>query len=340
MASGTMNSMNAKYKWLGIFVAALITGLIFWQISGSNGLQQITETEPAQTNINTEEKRLELVSQSFTSMSTNDAQSPQEISSQPSKETTQSLKTITTIQDIFESQEKVADALMAEQSSSADKESRFLDLMAPLGVLDPYATESSSRKDAAALMNQMFGWYGTKYGLSEDRILELVERPLSYAMVNFDVDDYFKQNKSILDDIYSRVNSDANLKILAFWSSGIERVNDTFNAEVGFWKQDKTSGDFIDLSNVKFADSNTQTESLTDSIATLATIQKMADINVTIAYKCSGRTILIMGATADNASGFIRNGNASDVNCGLLASRFDIIKELKLDGDWTFWVGR
>src|SRR3989344_997092 len=258
---------------------------------------------------------------------------------------TQSAKVITTLRDILNSQEKMVDALMANQHG-IDKEWRFFDLMAPLGVLDPYASENSSRKDGAALMNQLFGYYGSKYEISESRIFELVELPLSYATQNFDVDDYFKQNQSKLNDIQSLVDARPDLKILAYWTSGVGRVNETFNAEIGFWKQDGVSGGFIDLSNVSVATTNQETQKVynTSSIAkldpqeTVGIVDKMASINVTIVYKCAGKTIYIMGSTADNASGFLRNGTvASDVNCGLLANRFEIVKEKQLDNDWIFW---
>lgn len=271
--------------------------------------------------------------------------------------TTDDDQTLEIFDQLVSSQETYAATLLINKEGY-DTESRLLDLMTPLGPLDPIATDDGNT-DARNAYISMFGYYSAMINLPEETMTFLVQLPLEYATESFDYEEYYEINKEALDEIDSDVLSFENVNIIANWTSGLVRVNNSFadHDQNLAWKLENHGGDFYDFANVQFIQI-TELETLETRMQQMPDMEdqdidglamvigKMAQVNITTIYKCSGNTIYIMGATTDNAFGFIRNTQiqdtqtSNDINCGLLNNRFEIIIDEELEDGWRFWVGR
>lgn len=236
------------------------------------------------------------------------------------------------------------------------KESRFLDLFAPLGPLDPYADETGASPAEIGLtvpiQNIELGYFAAMLEFPESEAGELAESPLKFALEKFDYADYFKQNHQKLTLLQTTVESMPDLKIIGFWSSGLNRINNVFGdyEHKLMWKLEKRNGSFYDFDSVTVHSINEDRSILSqDTISTRGLdwektdllLTELPKINVTTIYVCGSKTIYILGATADNGFGFIHGADsAEEVNCGYLRDRFEIIKDEKLDDKWRFWIGR
>ncbi len=250
-------------------------------------------------------------------------------------------------EEIIESQDMFIDELIYEDMSEAEIESRLLDLISPLGPLDPLAKEKGSGYISAS-QNMSFGYFFSKYGFTQERTLELVELPLNYARNDFDEELYFNENQQLLNEINSEISDIEEIEILAYWSSGLNRVNNIFSdgEQDIMWKLNEPEGLFYDFAKVEvynLVDAvNTMPEFDDFDYGALQPIKNdMASINVSVIYKCRSNIIYILGATADNGFGYIYGADeAENVNCCLLSERFEIIESKEMDDDWIFWIGR
>ena len=239
---------------------------------------------------------------------------------------------------IINNQSQIAELYMNANLNAERKRAIFFDLMAPLGALDPIANPKKTPY-VRQIVNFLFGKYSKEFGIPVNDVQPLVEAPLRYAST-FNEKDYFRKYKSQLETYASTFENDNNLEILSYWATSIHRVNNYFgDADRTFvWDVEKNESPFYEYKNIF-------KESVSDSIRNI-TIQKyinlvnqLYDIEIESIYKCNNHVIFIISGTSNNALGLIYNSTLSDeINCGLLEGRFKVIKDLKLDDKWRYWV--
>ncbi len=239
---------------------------------------------------------------------------------------------------IISNQSQIAELYLNANLNAERKRAIFFDLMAPLGALDPIANPKKTPY-VREIVNFLFGRYSRDFGIPANDVQPLVEAPLRYAS-SFNEKEYFKKYKSQLETYASTFENDSKLEILSYWATSIHRVNNYFgDADRAFgWEVIQNDTPFYEYKNIS-------KESVNDSIRNI-TVQKyvdlvnqLYDIEIESIYKCNNHLIFIISGTSNNALGLIYNSTASDgINCGLLEGRFKVIKDLKLDDKWRYWV--
>ncbi len=224
--------------------------------------------------------------------------------------------------------------------------SRFVDIYAPLGAIDPIANPNGD-KNINVIQNVSAGFFGTKYGFTSEKVKDLVTFSLNYGLKDFKFTEYFKENNSTLNKINSDFNHMDNIDIIAYWSSGMTRVNNIFYDKVqgNIWQLTDINNSYYNFDNIKVYDIDTGAEKIPelnklDSNKIGILMKNMSSVYLTTIYRCNDKNIYIIGGMVDNAYGFIEGAeSAEEINCGLLKGRFKVIKDVKLDGNWRFWVG-
>jgi hypothetical protein len=204
------------------------------------------------------------------------------------------------------------------------------DLMAPLGPFDPISKPEET-KNARDLVNLLFGYYSAKFEIDSEIVPGyFATSPLRFAD-NFDETDYFKKSKNELNDIARVVERDTNISILASWKASIYRINNSFgDTERNFyWEVIEQNSPYY---KYKIRNKNEKVESN-------YLLDQMKELGIQVLYKCEDKIIFIITGTSNNAFGYIYNAPSSkDINCGLLANRFSIVKDVAIDDKWRYWI--
>lgn len=239
---------------------------------------------------------------------------------------------------VISNQSQIVELYLQANLNAEQKRAIFFDLMAPLGALDPIANPNKTPY-VRQIVNFLFGKYSREFGIPVNDVQSLVEAPLRYAST-FNEKEYFRKYNNQLETYVSTFENDSDLQILSYWATSLHRVNNYFgDADRAFvWDVEKNESPFYEYKNIS-------KESVSDSIRNI-TVQKYVDlvnqlynIEIESIYKCNNRLIFIISGTSNNALGLIYNSTSSDeINCGLLEGRFKVIKDLKLDDKWRYWV--
>jgi len=259
------------------------------------------------------------------------------------------IKVTALLNTLITNQKLYADRLLVA-SEEIPIESRLSDLLAPLGAFDPIASNNGDEIQITTFTT-MFGYYAASVDISKDKTMFIVESPLRFAIEDFDYKDYYKINSKKLTNLDNAMNSLDDVEVLGSWTSGMARVNNVFfDFEQGIaWVLIPGDDGLYGYKNVEFIDDDNklmdnfsmQSLRLKDFDGTVKLLVDMYDISISTVYKCSGKTIYIIGSIGDNGFGFIKGANsAEEVNCGLLSNRFEIITDEELEDGWRFWIGR
>ena len=245
---------------------------------------------------------------------------------------------------IMESQNDLAQRYYDLDLTPKEKVALFYDLMSPLGAFDPFAQnlESVPVKD---ITNFLYGAYGKKFGLDEQTVLNLPKIATSFGTDSYDPKIEFTPNMDKYESISKQMESNDEIKLIGSWVISVYRVNNYFgDIKRNFiWEiNSNNESPFFTYSPVQdvtkdFAGSK---ERLALQTKYKKLYKETVDLSIHTAYFCNGKTIIIIGGTANNAIGYIHNATSKDdVNCGLLHDRFRIIKFIQIAPNWNYWVG-
>ena len=221
-----------------------------------------------------------------------------------------------------------------------------LEMLSPLGVLDPFAKAPNEGIDT--ILNLLTGFHLASVGLDEESVQGFVQLPLKQGM-EFDYQNFFLENKDNFQKILKTFDENKWLHILGVWQAKLSRINNIVfdHSNNIVWKMEE-NGSYFQYDNFKYVPLDTQMEfvekipelkKIEPTIVTYLTSALMSS-RVKTVYRCEGKVIVIMKGLSDNAYGFIHGASTASegLDCGLLSNRFEIKKEEKLEDGWIFWV--
>ncbi len=213
----------------------------------------------------------------------------------------------------------------------------FIDLMAPLGPLNPIYKEGN--ENDTKLINFLFGAYGAQLAISESDVIDLAKVPLILAR-GFSESKFFTVSRNDLNKLKDSFLADSETKTIGIWHSSIYRINDYFgDPKRKIYWQEESEGRYVTYSNIATDEAKLSQEHINLLQKNIEKIEGMKKMYISTLYKCNGKLILIFSGTSNNAFGLIYGASSSkEINCGVLKGRFRIIKDTKLDDQWRFWV--
>jgi len=315
-----MKVISKNWKWLVALLLVVVVGVVLWKVKYQP--QEKKEAPKATSTIEAEPESTQIsgwdVNPEFTVA-------------------------------ILKSHAPIVEKLM-EGLEGEKRVSRYMDLFSPLGVLDINADENGNGKVLPKVENIEFGYFFNMTKYTDEELEKVATSPLSFASTKFNQKDYFLINKEDLITLRETTAGMQSLKVIGLWSSGLRRINDVFidYEKKLIWKLPRkgVSYDFDTITMHSALDITANNPDMAelqgiDLNKITLLFDTMQSLSVSTIYKCKDVTIFILGGVINNAFGFVYNAkSASEVNCGLLENKFEIVKDEAMDTEWRYWIGR